>query len=170
MVEKKTIKKEPARKAGEASPKSKDLGGKPEFEQKLLDVRRTARMVAGGRRFSFRAVIIVGNKKGKVGVGVAKGKDVAMAVDKAVRQAKKNLIKVATTEDNSIPYKVEAKYSAARVMLKPAAKGRGIIAGGTVRAICNLAGIENITAKIIGRTNNKLNNAHATIKALEKLE
>lgn len=143
---------------------------KPEFEQKLLDVRRTARMVAGGRRFSFRAVVILGNKKGKVGVGVAKGADVSIAVDKAVKQAKKNLIDVVITEDSSILYKIEAKYSAARVMLKPAAKGRGVIAGGTVRAICNLAGIENITAKIIGRTNNKLNNARATIKALEKLK
>lgn len=143
---------------------------KPEFEQKLLDVRRTARMVAGGRRFSFRAVVILGNKKGKVGVGVAKGADVSIAVDKAVKQAKRNLINVVITEDSSILYKIEAKYSAARVMLKPAAKGRGVIAGGTVRAICNLAGIENITAKIIGRTNNKLNNARATIKALEKLK
>jgi len=143
---------------------------KPEFEQKLLDVRRTARMVAGGRRFSFRTVVILGNKKGKVGVGVAKGADVSIAVDKAVKQAKKNLIDVVITEDSSILYKIEAKYSAARVMLKPAAKGRGVIAGGTVRAICNLAGIENITAKIIGRTSNKLNNARATIKALEKLK
>lgn len=143
---------------------------KPEFEQKLLDVRRTARMVAGGRRFSFRAVIIIGNEKGKVGVGVAKGRDVAIAVDKAVRQAKKNLIDVPITEDASISYKVDAKYSAARVMLKPAPKGRGVIAGGTVRTICNLVGIENITAKILGRTNNKLNNARATIRALEKLQ
>lgn len=142
---------------------------KPEFEQKLLDVTRTARMIAGGRRFSFRAVVIIGNKKGKVGVGVAKGKDVSIAIDKAVKQAKKYLIVVPITEDNSISYKVEAKYSAAKVMLKPAAKGRGVIAGGTVRTICNLAGIKNITAKILGRTSNKLNNARATIKALENL-
>lgn len=153
-------------------PKTKEpfVREKPEFEQKLLDVRRTARMVAGGRRFSFRAVVIIGDKKGKVGVGVAKGADVSTAVDKAVKQAKKNLIKVPITNDNSIPYKVEAKYSAAKVMLKPAAKGRGVIAGGTVRTISNLSGIENITAKIIGRTNNKLNNARATILALKKLK
>lgn len=143
---------------------------KLEFEQKLLDVRRTARMVAGGRRFSFRAVVIIGNKKGKVGIGVAKGRDVSVAVDKAVRQAKKKLIKVPITENGSIPFRIEAKYSAAKVMLKPAIKGRGVIAGGTIRVICNLAGIENITAKIIGRTNNKLNNARATILALEKLK
>lgn len=142
---------------------------KPEYEHKLLDVTRTARMVAGGRRFSFRAVVIVGNKKGKVGVGVAKGRDVSIAVDKAVKQAKKNLITITITKEGSISDRVEAKYSAAKVMLKPAAKGRGVIAGGTVRTICNLAGIENITAKAIGRTNNKLNNARATILALQKL-
>lgn len=143
---------------------------KPEFEQKLLDVTRTARMVAGGRRFSFRTVVVVGNKKGKVGVGVAKGTDVTTAANKAFTQARKYLIEVPFTEDKSIVHLVQAKYGAAKVMLKPAAKGRGIIAGGTVRVVCNLAGIENITAKIIGRTNNKLNNARATIKALEKLK
>ena len=142
---------------------------KPEYEQKLLDVARTARMVAGGRRFSFRVVVIIGNKKGKVAVGVAKGADVTIAVEKATRQAKKYLITVSLTEEKTIPHLVEAKYGAAKVMLKPAAKGRGIIAGGTIRVICSLAGIENITAKILGRTNNKLNNARATILALQKL-
>ncbi|MFZ5559625.1 MAG: ribosomal protein S5 [Patescibacteria group bacterium] len=158
MPKKVKEKKEPAIKKEE-----------PEFEQKLLDVRRTARMVAGGRRFSFRAVVIIGNKKGKVGVGVAKGADVTMAVEKAVRQAKKDIIQVPITDDNSIAYRVEAKYGAAKVMLKPASKGKGVIAGGTVRAVCNLAGIGNITAKVIGRTTNQLNNARATILALKKL-
>ncbi len=143
---------------------------KPEFEQKLLDIARTARMVAGGRRFSFRTVVVIGNKRGKVAVGVAKGSDVAVAVEKAVRQAKKHFINIPLTEEKSIPHQIEAKYGAARVFLKPAAKGRGIIAGGTMRVICFLGGIENITAKIIGRTNNKLNNARATIKALERLK
>lgn len=140
-----------------------------EFDQKLLDVRRTARMVAGGRRFSFRAVVIIGNKKGKVGAGIAKGADVTMAIDKAVRQANKYLVEIPITEDGSIAYRVEAKYSAAKVMLKPAAKGRGIIAGGTIRTVCDLAGIKNITAKAIGRTANKLSNARAAILALSKL-
>jgi len=142
---------------------------KPEFEQKLLDIRRTARMVAGGRRFSFRALVVIGNKKGKVGVGLAKGSDVTIAVEKAVNQAKKYLIEVPITENKSISQMIEAKFGAARVMLKPAQKGRGIIAGGTVRVICSLVGIENIVSKIIGRTTNKLNNAEATIKALKKL-
>ncbi len=143
---------------------------KPEFEQKLLDVTRTARMVAGGRRFSFRVVVVLGNKKGKVGIGVAKGADVTMAVEKAVKQAKKYLIDIPLTKDKTIPYRIEAKYGAAKVLIKPAREGRGIIAGGTIRVICLLGGIENITAKILGRTNNKLNNARATIKALEKLK
>jgi small subunit ribosomal protein S5 len=142
---------------------------KPEFEQKLLDIRRTARMVAGGRRFNFRALVIIGNKKGKVGIGVAKGADVTIAVEKAVNQAKKVLIEVPITENKSISQMIEAKFGAAKVMLKPAQKGRGIIAGGAVRVICNLVGIENVVSKIIGRTTNKLNNAQATIEALKKL-
>ena len=142
---------------------------KPEFEQKLLDIRRTARMVAGGRRFNFRALVVIGNKKGKVGVGIAKGADVTIAVEKAVNQAKKELIEIPITEDRSISEMVEAKFGAAKVMLKSAQKGRGIIAGGAVRVICNLAGIENVVSKIIGRTTNKLNNARATIEALRKL-
>lgn len=175
IKEKKTIEKKKEHTMGTGrkqtgSSRFENSSGEPEFEQKLLDVRRTARMVAGGRRFSFRAVVIIGNKKGKVGVGTAKGADVTMAVDKAVRQAKKYLLEVPITVDGSIAFKVEAKYSAAKIMLKPAAKGRGVIAGGTVRVICNLVGITNITAKILGRTNNKLNNARATLKALEKLK
>ncbi|MDP2946635.1 MAG: 30S ribosomal protein S5 [Nanoarchaeota archaeon] len=142
---------------------------KPEFEQKLLDIRRTARMVAGGRRFSFRALVIIGNRNGKVGVGLAKGADVTIAVEKAVNQAKKYLIDVPITENKSISQMIEAKFGAAKVMLKPAPKGRGIIAGGAVRTICSLVGIENVVSKIIGRTTNKLNNAEATIEALKKL-
>lgn len=156
------------RRAGSRT-KEPSIKEKPEFEQKVLDIRRTARMKAGGRRFSFRAVVIIGNKKGKVGVGIATGADVTLAVDKAVRQAKKYLTNIILTPEKSIPHHVEAKYGAAKVFLKPAIKGRGIIAGGTVRTICVLGGIENITTKIIGRTNNKLNNARAAIKALEQL-
>jgi small subunit ribosomal protein S5 len=160
----------PPKRRGGGFSQSKTPAEQPEYEQKLLDVRRTARMAAGGRRFSFRAVVVIGNKKGKVGVGIAKGSDVTMAVDKAVRQAKKKLVVVPITENGSIAFKVFAKYSAARVMLKPAAKGRGVIAGGTVRTICNLVGITNITAKVLGKTNNKLNNARATIDALGQLK
>jgi len=139
-----------------------------EFESKLLDLARVTRVTAGGRHFRFRAVMVIGNKAGKVGVGVAKGSDVAQAVEKATRSAKKNLIEVPILED-TIPHEILAKHSSARVLLKPQRKGRGLVAGGTVRVICNLVGIKNISSKILGRTRNKLNNARATIKALKSL-
>ena len=142
---------------------------KDEFESKLLDLARVTRVTAGGRRLRFRAVMVVGDKKGKVGVGVTKGSDVAQAVEKATRLAKKNLIEVPIMED-TIPHEVSSKFGAARVLLKPQKKGRGLVAGGTVRVICSLAGIKNISSKIVGKTRNKLNNARATITALQKLK
>ncbi len=148
--------------------KFKDQKPKDEFESKLLDLARVTRVTKGGRRLRFRAVMVVGDKKGRVGVGVDKGLDVAQAIEKAIRSAKKNLIKVAVEKD-TIPYEVNSKYGAARIMLKPQSKGRGLVAGGTVRVICSLAGIRNISSKMLGKTRNKLNNARATILALEKL-
>ncbi len=142
---------------------------KREYEQKLLDVARVVRVVAGGRRFRFRVVVAIGDKKGKVGLGVAKGQDVSSAVEKAVNKAKKHLVKISLLK-GTIPHSVEARYGSAKVALKPGRPGRGVVAGGAVRVICNLAGIENISAKIIGRTSNKLNNAQATIKALKSLK
>lgn len=142
---------------------------KKEYEQKLLDVARIVRVVAGGRRFRFRAVVAVGNRKGKVGIGVAKGQDVSIAVEKAVADAKKHLIKVSLVK-GTIPHKVEAKFGSAKVLLKPGLEGKGIVAGGAVRAVCDLAGIENISGKILGKTKNKLNNARATISALKQLK
>lgn len=141
----------------------------PEFDSKLLDLARVVRVSAGGRRFRFRAVVVTGNKAGKVGVGVAKGVDVAQAVEKATRFAKKNLIEVPIIED-TIPHEVISKFGAAKVLLRPQRKGRGLVAGGTVRVISTLAGIKNISSKILGRTGNKLNNARATIEALKKLK
>lgn len=141
-----------------------------EFDQIVLDIRRTARVVAGGRRFSFRATVIVGNRKGRVGLGVGKGQDVSEAVEKAVHQAKKVLIDVPLTATKTIPHEVYGKLSAARVLLKPAREGRGLSAGGPVRTIADLSGIKNITSKILGRTANKLNNARATMEALKKLK
>ena len=142
---------------------------KDEFDSKLLDLTRVMRMTAGGRRFRFRAGIVVGNKKGKVGFGVAKGADVAQAVEKATKKAKKNVILV-KIKNETIPHLVEAKFGAAKVLLKPQRKGVGLAAGGTVRVVCDLAGIKNISSKIIGRTGNKINNAKATILALSKLK
>lgn len=142
---------------------------KSEFESKLLDIARVTRVTAGGRRFRFRAVVVIGNGMGKIGIGVAKGADVAQAVEKATKKAKKHIIEVPIV-NGTIAHPIEAKSGAARVLLKPQAKGRGLVAGGTVRVICALAGIKNISSKIIGRTRNKLNNARATIAALEQLE
>ena len=141
-----------------------------EFEQKLLDVSRVARVTAGGRRFSFRVVVVIGDKKGRVGVGVKKGKDVQFAVEKAVRSAKKNLLQAPMTKRGTIPYESYGKSGSSIVFLKPGAEGRGIIAGGAARAVCDLAGYESITGKILSRSNNKLNIARATIEALKKIK
>lgn len=140
-----------------------------EYEQKLLDLRRVARVVAGGRRFSFRATLAIGNKKGDVGVATAKGADTALAIEKAFRRAKKHLFKVPLTADGTIPHEVYAKHGGSRLLLKPARHGRGIKAGGAVRVVCGLAGIQDMTGKIISRSTNKLNNALATVKALKQL-
>jgi len=142
---------------------------KEEFESKLLDLARVAHTRAGGKKLRFRAVIVIGNKLGRVGVGVATGSDVAKAVEKATRLSKKNLIDVFIIED-TIPHEVEAKFGPARVLLRPQRKGRGLVAGGTVRVICQLAGIKNVSSKILGKTGNKLNNAKATILALKKFK
>ena len=139
---------------------------KPEFDQKLLDVARVARVMKGGKRFSFRATMVIGDKKGRVGVGVGKGKDVKIASDKAVVDAKKNMIKVDVSK-NSIPYQVSEKLGSAKIILKPASKGSGITAGGPVRAVLSLVGIHDVTSKILGGSN-KLNNARVTIKALKQ--
>jgi small subunit ribosomal protein S5 len=144
-------------------------GQEDEFESKLLDLARVSHTREGGKKLRFRAVMVVGDKKGKVGVGVASGLDVARAIKKATGLTKKHLMEVPIV-GGTIPHQVEAKFGAARVLLKPQRKGRGLVAGGTVRVICILAGIENISSKILGGTSNKLNNARATIKAFKKLK
>lgn len=139
-----------------------------EFKDKVLDMRRVVRVVKGGKRFRFRATVVIGNERNKVGVGIAKGADVAQAIAKAKERAKKNLLTI-HVENKTIPHEIEAKYSAARVFLKPAREGSGIRAGGAPRVVLALAGIENITAKCVGKTTNKLTNAMATIEALKML-
>lgn len=147
------------------------LGDKPrdEFESKLLDLARISHTRAGGKKMRFRAVMVTGNRHGRVGLGVAKGADVQLAVAKATRLSKKYLIDVPIVEE-TIPHEVFAKFGAAKVLLRPQRKGRGLVAGGTVRVVCSLAGIKNISSKILGSTGNKLNNARATIDALKKLK
>ena len=140
---------------------------KPEFDQKMIDLARVTRVVKGGRRFSFRASVVIGNRKGKVGFGVAKGNDVSIAIGKAVVEAKKNMINVKRT-NTTIAFDVIEKYGAAKVMLRPAKEGRGVVAGGAMRAVIELAGIKDVVAKSLGASN-KLNVAKATMKALETL-
>ncbi len=138
-----------------------------EYEQQLVDLARVTRVVKGGKRLSFRACIVLGNFKGEVGVGVAKGADVSIAIEKAVRKANKNLIKVLIVNE-TIPHWVLEKYGAAKILIRPAEKGHGLVAGGVVRTVLSLAGLKNVTAKIMG-SKNKINNVQATIKALESL-
>lgn len=142
---------------------------KSEYKEKVLDLRRVTRVVAGGKRFRFRATVIIGDEKGKVGAGIAKGLDVAQSIEKAKIDAKKKLI-IVPLKDRTIPYEVSAKFSAARVIIKPAKKGHGLKAGGAVRTVLLLAGIRDATAKCLGGTKNKLTNAMATIEALKKLK
>lgn len=141
---------------------------KDDFEQRILDLARVTRVMAGGKRMRFRATVAVGDKNGKVGVGMGKGADVTIAVNKAVNVAKKNLIDVPIVNE-TIPHEIFMKLNASRILFKPARKGRGVIAGGVVRVILELAGIKNITSKILG-TNNKVNNAKCTIVALKELK
>lgn len=139
---------------------------KPEFDQTIVDLARVTRVTKGGKQLNFRACVLIGDRKGRVGYGVAKGGDVQIAVEKAVTQAKKNIITV-PFNDGSIPHRVEAKYKAAKVMIKPAPKGSGIIAGSSVRLVLELAGVPNASAKILGKTNNKISNIKAAFDALQ---
>ncbi len=141
---------------------------KPEYDQKLLDLARVTRVVKGGRRFRFRATLVIGNRKGKVGVGVGKGADVTDAIKKAFDDGKKNMINVDVNK-NTIAHDMFIKSGSAKIMLKPAPEGRGIVAGGAVRAVVDLAGIKDIISKSLG-TANKLNVARATIEALRTFQ
>ncbi|MBU2103763.1 30S ribosomal protein S5 [Patescibacteria group bacterium] len=136
-----------------------------EFEQATIEVRRVARVMAGGRRFSFSVTVVIGDKKGRVGVGLGKGADTALAIDKAVRDAKKHLITVARTPDGSIAHDVSVKNSSSIVTIVPS-PGRGIVAGSAMRTVLEHAGVTNVVAKILTRTKNKLTIARATVDAL----
>jgi small subunit ribosomal protein S5 len=138
---------------------------KPEFDQKILSIRRVTRVVAGGRRFSFSVALVAGDKKGSVGLGLGKAGDTSLAINKALRNAKKNMFRVNLTKTMSIPHEVHAKFSSSSVMIIPN-KGRGLVAGTVVRDIAKLAGIKDVTGKILSGSKNKLNNAKAVMQAL----
>ncbi|MFZ3020224.1 MAG: 30S ribosomal protein S5 [Minisyncoccia bacterium] len=141
---------------------------KSEFDHKLIAIRRVSRTVAGGRRFSFSALVAVGNRKGKVGIGQGKSGDTPIAIEKAVRDAKKHLQTIELTKNGRIPHETLAKYSSARVKIMPA-PGRGILAGSAARSVLELAGIKEVNAKILSGSKNALNIAQATVKALVSL-
>jgi small subunit ribosomal protein S5 len=139
-----------------------------EFEEKVIAIDRVARVVKGGRRFRFRAVVVVGDGKGRVGVGVGKGSEVMTSIAKAVARAKSQMITV-TMRDNTIPHEVKVRFAGAHVLLKPASAGTGVIAGGAVRNVVEIAGIRDLLTKSLG-SSNKVNNAYATILALSQLK
>jgi len=138
---------------------------KSEYDQKIISIRRVTRVVSGGRRFSFSVAVIIGNRKGKVGVGVGKASDTSLAIEKSVRDARKNIVQLKLTEEMSIPHDVKAKYNASIVEIRPA-PGRGISAGSSVYNVLEMSGVKDVSAKLLSRSKNKLNNAQATIKAL----
>lgn len=149
----------------------RDRGGderRSEFNQKMLGIRRVARVMAGGRRFNFSVCMVLGDKKGRVGVGLGKAADTAAAIDKASRHAKKNMITVDLTKTNSIKHDITAKYAASIVEIRPS-PGRGLVAGSAVRAVLELAGVTDVTAKMLSRSHNSINNARAAIAALEQI-
>ncbi len=139
-----------------------------EFEEEVLQIDRVTRVVAGGRRLRFRATVVIGNRKGRVGVGLGKAGEVSIAIQKAISMAKKNLITVPMVK-NTIPHETRQKFKAAVLMMMPASEGTGIIAGGAIRKILDLAGVKNVLSKRFGTTN-KIANARATIMALKKLQ
>jgi len=142
---------------------------KPEFDQKMVSIRRVTRVVKGGRRMTFAVAIAIGDKKGSVGLGTGKGGDTAIAITKALRQAKKNMFKIKTTKEMSIAHEVTAKFASSKLSIMPN-RGKGLVSGSTVRDMLILAGIKNVTAKLHSGSKNKLNNARVAYKALYMLK
>ena len=139
-----------------------------EFAQKLIGIRRVARVMAGGRRFNFSAALVLGDKKGRVGGGLGKAADTALAIEKATRSAKRSMLTLDLTKNRSLPHNVEAKFCASRVEIRPS-PGRGLVAGSSVRTVLELAGVSDVTAKILSRSHNAVNNARAAIEALRRI-
>lgn len=153
---------------GRRNPSSRRREREPsEYEEEVLQIDRVTRVVKGGRRLRFRATVVVGNRKGKVGIGIGKSNEVIGAIQKAIQKAKRSMVEV-PLENDTIPHDISFKFKSAKIILMPASAGTGIIAGSSVRKIAELAGIKNILSKILG-TNNRLINAQATMLALRRL-
>ena len=138
-----------------------------QFDERVVHIDRVARVVKGGRRFRFRALVVVGDHKSKIGIGIAKGADVTTAISKAVEVAKKNMVTIALYK-GTLPHEAEAKVGGARILIKPASAGTGLIAGGVVRTVLEVAGVSNVLSKSLGSTN-KINTAYATLAAMQSL-
>jgi len=141
---------------------------KTELVERVVSIQRVTKVVKGGKKMSFRAVIVIGNEKGKVGVGVGKASDVMTAVKKGVANGKKNIVNISLTSSNSIPHSTMGRFGSAKLILRPSAPGSGVIAGSSIRTVLELAGVKNILSKQLG-SNNLLNNARATIEGLKSL-
>ena len=157
------------RRSGPRGPRRGGDERRSEFAQKMLGIRRVARVMAGGRRFNFSVCIVIGDKKGRVGVGLGKAMDTQLAIEKATRHAKKNMITLDLTKAQSIKHNIQAKYAASVVEIRPS-PGRGLVAGSSVRAVLEMAGVTDVTAKILSRSHNPINNARAAITALKEVE
>jgi small subunit ribosomal protein S5 len=158
-----------ARRDRQGGGRRREERARAEFDHKVVEIRRVTRVVAGGRRFSFSVSLIAGDKRGKVGVGLGKAGDTALAIEKAMRDAKKHMVHLPLTEGMSIPHDVSAKYAASDIEIRPA-PGRGVVAGSSVRTVLEYAGVKDVTAKVFSRSKNKLNNARAAVKALRLLK
>lgn len=146
---------------------SRDGGEAREFDQKVVEIKRVTRVVAGGKRMRFRALVVIGDHKGKIGIGLKKGMDLTEAVNKAVNAAKKSMIVVPIVND-TIPHQVNIKYKSSKLLMLPAKVGTGVIAGGAVRSVLDLAGVKNVVSKMIG-SNNKTNNVRAAFEAFKMM-
>lgn len=141
---------------------------KPEFDSKTISIRRVTRVVSGGRRFTLSVAIVAGDRNGRIGLGTGKALDTQVAIEKALKSAKRNMITIKLSKTKSLSHDIEAKFKSSSIMIMPN-KGRGLIAGSSARTILSLAGLSNVTAKFYSGTKNKLNNARATMKALEQV-
>lgn len=141
---------------------------KPEFDSKTISIRRVTRVVSGGRRFTLSVALVAGDRNGRIGLGTGKALDTQVAIEKALKAAKRNMITIKLSKTKSLPHDIEAKFKSSEVMIMPN-KGRGLIAGSSARTILSLAGLNDVTAKFYSGTKNKLNNARATMKALEQI-
>lgn len=153
------------RKGGRRDSRPRAPREKPEFDSKTISIRRVTRVVSGGRRFSLSVALVAGDRNGRIGLGTGKAMDTQVAIEKALKAAKRNMITLKLSKQKSLPHDVNAKFKSAEVMLMPN-RGRGLIAGSSARTILSLAGVNNVTAKFYSGTKNKLNNARATMKAL----